>query len=292
MNSLASTVRGADLDTIDISQLQSVALTLGPYRNLTTLTASILFLHPECQVLNHGGPQILGSEELDFFRNYSDERFARFVRFAVLASQSGDRGGQGGSIALSHAFDAGYEVKKMFEERFGDIRVKPVIRTLMWKESLIVANHLRKHGIDVSGVLKANDRLRFLIPVRNPLDCAASSLKGKFRLFVGHPEQPSIEWMLEAILDEFEWCLQWRHKQPERFLVFFEHGLDPHFLRNLAAFLKLPCDEQWLKQATAALRINQNYQHPPKLVAFYREAVQRRFSTYPEFAAELLKFNA
>src|SRR5688572_6710957 len=164
MNSLVSTVGGADIDAVDISQLQTVALTLGPYRNLTTLTASILFLHPECQVLNHGGPQILASEELDFFCNYSDERFARFVRFAVLASQGGDRGGPGGSITLSHAFDGGYEVKKMFEERFGSIRVKPVIKTLMWKESLILANHLRKHGIDVSRILEVNDRLRFLVP--------------------------------------------------------------------------------------------------------------------------------
>jgi hypothetical protein len=67
-------------------------MTLGPYRNLTTLTASVLFLHPNCQVLNHAGNRIFGDEELDFIANYNNEIFEAFTRYAIYISQKGTRG--------------------------------------------------------------------------------------------------------------------------------------------------------------------------------------------------------
>jgi hypothetical protein len=48
---------------ISTEQVKTVCLALGPYRNLTT---SLLFLHPTCQVLNHGGQRILGDRRLDW----------------------------------------------------------------------------------------------------------------------------------------------------------------------------------------------------------------------------------
>ena len=51
---------------VDPSQLRSVCLALGPYRNLTTLTAGILSLHPQCQVLNHAGVRLLPDPERNF----------------------------------------------------------------------------------------------------------------------------------------------------------------------------------------------------------------------------------
>src|SRR5689334_13648080 len=72
---------------IDISECKSVCLALGPYRNLTTLTAATLFLHPNCQVLNHGGMRIFGNLQVDFLsNNYSEERFNRFVQYAIRIS--------------------------------------------------------------------------------------------------------------------------------------------------------------------------------------------------------------
>ncbi|MEM7479491.1 MAG: hypothetical protein AAF483_31280, partial [Planctomycetota bacterium] len=69
--------------TRDIGECQSVCLALGPYRNLTTLTAATLFLHPNCQVLNHAGSRIYGNTEVDFLADYSRERFDRFIQFAI-----------------------------------------------------------------------------------------------------------------------------------------------------------------------------------------------------------------
>ena len=69
-----------------------LCLFLGPYRNLTTLTASTLFLHPNCQVLNHASTRIFGDQRIDFFANYSDATFDAFLRYAIHISQSGARG--------------------------------------------------------------------------------------------------------------------------------------------------------------------------------------------------------
>ena len=84
--------------SLDIRDCETVCLALGPYRNLTTLTAATLFLHPNCQVLNHAGNRIYGNEEVDFLSNYSKERFDRFIQFATQISIQGARGDVGGSI--------------------------------------------------------------------------------------------------------------------------------------------------------------------------------------------------
>ena len=50
-----------------VDNINSIVCLLGPYRNLSTLTASIAALHPNCQVLNHAGEKILNNDSLDFF---------------------------------------------------------------------------------------------------------------------------------------------------------------------------------------------------------------------------------
>lgn len=54
----------------DIQDVRAVCLALGPYRNLTTLTASVIALHPNCQVLNHGWSRVAGKGKLNFLTDY------------------------------------------------------------------------------------------------------------------------------------------------------------------------------------------------------------------------------
>src|SRR4029079_11065585 len=93
----------AAAQNLSIDDLRTVCLFLGPYRNLTTLTASILFLHPHCQVLNHAASRIFGDKRIDFLDGYDDEKFKTFVRYAIHASGSGGRGKIGGSLTPSPA---------------------------------------------------------------------------------------------------------------------------------------------------------------------------------------------
>jgi hypothetical protein len=100
-------------EKIDIASLKTVCMTLGPYRNLTALTAAVLFLHPNCQVLNHAGNRIFGDEKLDFISNYSNEIFEAFTRYAIYISQKGRRGDYGGSITLSHGYGDQFSMRNI-----------------------------------------------------------------------------------------------------------------------------------------------------------------------------------
>jgi hypothetical protein len=276
---------------VPIESVKSVCLFLGPYRNLTTLTASTLFLHPNCQVLNHASTRIFGDERIDFFANYSDATFDAFLRYAIHISQSGARGQYGGSITLSHSFDETYAMKEIFKESFGGDLLKKEIQSLVWKESLRTSNYIRFRNVDVDSMFKCNTRLRFLVPVRHPIDCAFSNLKsGHARHFAGESTASPVERIVAAILGEFAWIEDLRRKNPDRFFVFFEHEFDERTLADLASFLELDQDEKWHKVALAAFELKKRYSHAPELVDSYRADVTRRFGDNPEMAAKFMRF--
>ena len=276
--------------SIDISGCRTVCLALGPYRNLTTLTAATLFLHPNCQVLNHAGGRIYGRDEVDFLANYSEERFHRFVQFAIQISNKGQRGGYGGSIVHSHAFDEGHPMRNLHQESGADL-VKRDIRCLFWKESLVTANRIRQTNTDLGSILAKNKRLRFLMPVRNPLDCAVSNLKtGHVTLFKGLNKQSPVSDVVAAILREFAWFADLEHKHPGRFFRYFEHSICREMLVVMASFLELAPDDQWISKALVAMETKPSYPHDDKLKAFYREGVRELFAEFPNWREALLEF--
>src|SRR5262245_48814895 len=81
---------GFDADT--------VGLFLCPNRNLTTLTAAILSLHPQVQVLNHGFDRLRAAGLLKFLYTGRDDDLDHFIRGATAMAGGGRRGDHGGSI--------------------------------------------------------------------------------------------------------------------------------------------------------------------------------------------------
>jgi len=276
--------------SIDVQACKSVCLTLGPYRNLTTLTASLLFLHPDCQVLNHAGDRIFGRRELDFLTDYSRERLDRFIQYAIRISAKGRRGVHGGSITHSHAFDDQHAMKQVFE-RSGGTLVKPTVRCLFWKESLRTSNRIRERHVDLDALFRQDPRPRFLLPIRNPLDCAVSNIQtGHTATFAGLPADASTERVVHAVLDEIRWVAGLEARHPERFFHFFEHDMSREMLVRLAGFLDLEPLDAWLDAARAAIRLKKGYAHEPALVEAYRKGIADRFEGHPELAAGLLYF--
>lgn len=275
---------------IDISTVRSVCLFLGPYRNLTTLTASVLFLHPHCQVLNHAGRSVFGNRRIDFLDRYDEATFDDFVRYAIHASAGGQRGSVGGSITHSHAFGDDYDTRKIFEATGVEL-VKPDIRSLVWKESLATSNHIRHNQVDVDAIFDRDERLRFLMPIRHPVDTAVSTVeKGFAKHFDGPDDDAPLERVIDAILDEFVWFEGLRARRPERFFVFYEHSAGHAMLKSLATFLDLEPLDAWLDPATRAFEVKSRYDHPAELIEYYRRAVTQRFAEQPELEAELLRF--
>ena len=275
---------------VPIEDIRTVCLFLGPYRNLTTLSASILFLHPNCQVLNHAANRIFGDPRLDFLDGYDDAKFDTFVRYAIRASAGGGRGKLGGSITFSHAFDQEHVTRDLFASTGGQL-VKTTIRSLVWKESLRTSNRIRETKIDLARVFERNSRLRFLLPIRNPIDCAFSNRKsGHVNLFAGLDDDSPIERVVEAILDEIAWVRKNQRSYPERFFIYFEPEFDANTVVQLAEFLQLEPKDDWKQNALSAFEIKKRYEHPEPLVTHYRQAVQGRFSDDAEFANRLLRF--
>lgn len=276
--------------SINIDSVETVCLALGPYRNLTTLTAATLFLHPNCQVLNHASDRIFGVEEIDFLPDFSRQKLDRFTQFAIRISAKGKQGDYGGSITYSHAFDAAHNMQELHESTDSGL-LKENINSLFWKESLRTSNLIRQKGIDLTDIFDKDERLRFLLPIRNPMDCAISNLKtGHVQYFEDLDENPSPTDVLKEILDEIRWFATLQKKNPERFFYFFEHDISSQMLTRLAEFLHLDADERWIANALAAMKIKSGYDHDRELVDFYRNTVNVNFKEFPQLSEGLLRF--
>lgn len=268
---------------------QSVCMFLGPYRNLTTLTAGILFLHPNCQVLNHGSAAVFGKQS-DFLRKFSSDRLDRFVSHAVALSSRTRRGRHGGSILSSHAFDRGQPLGSLVDAAGVEV-VKKEIHCLVWKEPHRLTNHMFDHGIDPGHIVSSDSRMRFLMPVRNPLDCAASNLRtGRVREFRYLGNGATVEQIAIEILKELHWFASLQQRFPDKFLHYFEHSIPDGVPESLIDFLGLDRDEAWLRLAARYMTTSSHYIHHPGLVREYSAAVRDIFSDVPEMRAGLLRF--
>ena len=267
--------------------IKTTLVLLGPYRNLTTLTVSIFSLHPSCEVLNHAAKRTLSREHLNFFNNYSDKKFNNFNRFALYASHGGTMGAFGGGIYHSHAF----QHKIMKELYFKNKKKKKKIECIVWKEPLRVAKFIKKNNVDLDIILKAQKGLKFIMPIRNPLDCAVSSLRtGHYKLF--NEKIKTAEELLEYLIKEYRWFLDLKTKHPDRFIYFFQHGFNKEFLVDVAKFSGLNYDEDWIKDSLSCYNIKKSYDHSEKLVDKYKKLVNKYFKNNPSFKKDLLRFVA
>jgi len=282
-------MRGADISTRvpygSMTLPRTVGLFLGPYRNLTTLTAAVLHLHPHCQTLNHAAARVLDDPQLDFLVDHSPACLVRFCEFALAASQSGRRGNHGGTITVSHAFD--HEVmRERYRARYGETMIKERVDAIVWKESLFVAKHLRERKVDVGALLAAHPPVRFFLPVRNPLDCAESNVRtGHARIWGGVPD---LRATVEHILDEIAWVRDLARRHGEaRFFTFFEFEVDATLPARLAAFLEIEPEARWIADSTACLDLTRGPAHDPALRDWYHARVDARFAGEPELGASL-----
>jgi hypothetical protein len=183
-------------------RIQTVGIILGPYRNLTTLTASLLSLHPACQVLNHGGRVLKG--RADFIARRDEASLRRFCAQALAASTGGEHGDFGGSIRLSHAFERP-ALAERYEARYGDRWVKPQPICLVWKESQAVTNLIRSADLELATLITEMKALRFLLPVRNPIDCAFSNVRTTHAVRIPGADPNNVLDVLDKIIETIAW---------------------------------------------------------------------------------------
>lgn len=280
----------SDSSSVNLDGLELVCFFSGPYRNLTSLTAAMAVLHPNCQVLNHAQSRIFPYNEVNFFKNYSHERFNSFVKYAIWLSLSGFRGRLGGSILLSHAFDKSL-VKSKYEERFDDNLLKDNIKCLLWKEGLHLKNHLLKYNVTELDLIQKNDKIRFILPIRNPLDCTFSNQKtGMSNIFNNINKDSTFHEILKSILDEFLSFFQNQKELNSNFFHFYQHTFNEDTLKQFCVYMNLPFDQKWSLDVLEIYNIKSSYNHSKQDIAFYKKYVKHNFKDFPDEMKNLLKF--
>jgi hypothetical protein len=267
--------------------LKTVGLILGPYRNLTSLTAAVLSLHPHIQVLNHAGSRLL-TRRRNFIKRADAARLDRFVVAALGASTSGKRGSFGGSIQFSHAFDR-EKVRETYRRRYGDQTMKDDVRCLVWKESGRVTTKLRESGNGIEQLTEASPKMRFLQPVRNPLDCMRSNLRTDHAKLVPGVKNLNPEGVLDAIVENISWFAMSAEKHPERFFMFFEDDPVTTVIDGLIGVLELDDDDTWRRDAADVFVVSgKPYEHAPEMHGALRRSVERHVID-PQLAQRLLR---
>ena len=180
-----------------------------------------------------------------------------------------------------------------YEERYGGNLRKDEVRSIVWKDSQRLTNFLRDNKL-LDQVLESNEKIRFLMPIRNPMDCAISnsnSRKSEHLLSRGG----SLHDVLGAVCRKIAWFQQQKQRLPDRFFSFFENRFDEATLRDFATFLGLEATPEWVEDALRVYQIKPSYDHDAELVAEYRSRIERYFVNDlgdPEFAETMTRFIA
>ncbi len=187
---------------------------LGQDSNLANLIASLLNLHPSCQVLHHASDRILGMPALDIFLKYSPKIFQHFSQFLIKESKYGD-------ISPYSGFENTI-VQEIYLKRYGrNPVIKKRIDALIWNDPRAIWQYIRQTNIDLHNLIENNDQICFLRPKVSSFPDTKSS--------------------------EERWLTNMEQLYPSRFFGFFASQFGKDLLEKLASFLDLSYDKSWIK---------------------------------------------
>ena len=92
---------------------------------------------------------------------------------------------------------------------------------------------------------------------------------------------------LVAILEEMKWFCQLKKQFPNFFFYFFEHQFDRNKLIEIAHFLNLELDEQWLDDSLEIFKVNAPYEHTLEIKKYFVHQIDDLFSEFPDFRMKL-----
>jgi hypothetical protein len=257
-----------------------LALLLGPYRNLTTLTASVLSLHPECQVLNHAADRLLADPAVNFFADSRPDTLARFTALAFTASAGGQRGDFGGSILHSHAFKS-ERLRSLYADRYGAETIKPDATCLIWKDSMRIQRLLMAEADLFERLSDAFSELRFILPIRSSADCAASNLQTGHIAFLDGSKEDSLQGAIDRVLDAHAFVLGLADARPGRVFIFTQHEAQTRTFADMANFLGVAPEDSWLADVSAAWQMRRAYDHPAEIEAYAQASARTRLARWP-----------
>lgn len=278
-----------------IGIVKSVCLMVGPYRNLTTLLAGVMALHPNVQVMNHGMVTLFKNKENNFIADYSVKTFSNFKIAAYKRSQVMVRGILGGSILASHAYDDKYPLIEMYRKRYGQSTTKKDPKCILWKESLRTLKAINKLSENEVVKLMNNPEIRLVMPIRNPFDVAISHLASfdeHIKLYGLDPDTVTRRDMMKAILNSLHQVFELQAKfGKDKVFIFFEGETGtPNMLTDIQSFMGLDNDPIWEKDAKSTLKLNKSkYHHDWSAIDYYVEHL-KQFKKWPDVYDKMYQF--
>lgn len=247
--------------------MNTICIILGPYRNLTTLTASCCMLHNQVQVLNHG-PYINENNKTNFLVQYSKNKVDNFIKEVLrIACDEEVIPGKGGIITASHAFKNYKIMQNVFNNKFSKIS-KDDTKSIVWKDSHKNTNILLKNN-NLKNLLHMDNRLKFLLPIRNPIDCAISNsnfdVSAHKKYFCKNKRREDI---LKSLFDIYKWFFEFENKYQDRFFSFFEFE-SMYFIDRFEKFACIDTDVQWKKDVENVWTIKKSYKYSNNLKKIY-----------------------
>jgi len=267
--------------------IENLIILLGPYRNISTLTSSVLSLHPDVQVLNHAMDRLFTDEGLDFLSCRTQASLDAFIAAALDASGGGQMGTHGGSILFSHAYADAPEMKATYERRYGDVMVKPSATHLLWKESMRVQSRLMAEDGSLDEMIGRFPNVHLLLPVRHPLFCALSNHRPYYLKTLGLLVDATIEQTLERIFQVLQWGLEKADRYPAAVMVFTQNDARPELFHRWCRFFDLPADPAWLSDAEAHFHIREKPEPSADLVALTRTLAADYLGAWPDIIEAL-----
>ena len=256
-----------------MSKINSVCIILGPYRNLTTLTASALALHPEIQCLNHGS-SFNEDGSTNFLTEFSEIKLDTFISYVLeIVSDNLSVPGDGGVITASHAFTNYKIMRDLFDKRQIN---KYNVKSIVWKESLINTNIIRtttKNNFE--SVINCH-RIKFLLPIRNPIDCAFSNMYQGYEKYFSD-DTSSKECVLHKLFNIYSWFIECTKQYPGKFMYFFEYEFKNR-LCELEQFINVTHNDIWHEDINEVWHVVKKYEPDDKMINLYNNLVATTFA--------------
>ncbi len=271
--------------SINYENVNNLTLFIGPYRNLTTFLAAMFSLHPQLLVLNHAGTRVFKNKDINFLNNYSEIKFHTFINFFIHAIKKGYKGMRGGNIKYSHVFEKNEKLHQLLDKNKVDTNNK---FSLVWKESHMVTNYFVENKNELITVLEKNQKINLLFPVRNPLDCASSTLNNNKSKYFKPENRNDIASIVKEIFDQYLFFLEIKKNYPNRILFFFENDFNSDKLSELCEFLKIEKSDEWNSFVKENLKITSSYKYSDKTIEMCVREIEKLFINYPEFKYKLL----
>ena len=247
--------------------MNTICLTTVASRNLTTLFVSCCMLHPQIQTLNHC-PSMNESPKTDWLKDYSNEKINNFInRVKHINKHEINVDRDGGVIVTDHAFK-GY-IKEAFEKRYTTL-IKEDMKSIVWKDSPRNTKLLMNQNIEE--LIKKNDKLRFILIIRNPMDTAKSSSNPGYNI---RYRDPSKEEILTELFERYEWFFENEKKDPKHFMHFFQDEVSDELLERIEGFLMVDRDDRWRDDFKKSWVLKVSYDHASEFKELYKSLIDK-----------------